>query len=200
MFPNNLFYLLLLVLFDSFSPIPPTNSEFWLIKYIYDYSKYKYNTLKNFLYYYCLYVIFSLIGGLLAYLLGFLYKEKIINLINFIFDLLFGYKQSISDIVKRYDPLKVLLLKSFTPALPVSVFNIICGVYVNNVYKFIVVTLIFRSVRFCSFFLVKNYLQYQIIVNTLYNITYIYCIAIITLIIYSLFTIKCNNIIVCNIL
>ena len=182
---SNILYIILIIIFDSLFPIPPTNSEFWLIKYVYN------NPIKNkftyFLYYYSIYIICSLIGGIIGYCIGMIYKANIIELIDMLISILFGYESVFCNLLEKYDPLNILLIKSVAPGVPVSIFNILCGIYKSNIYKFIYTTIIFRSIRFCTMFLLKKYLQYDFITHNVYIFTAVYCSSTIIILLYTVY-------------
>ena len=192
----NLFYILLLVTFDSFSAVPPTNSEFWMMRYIYKNAYGNWYT--SFIYYFSLYLISSILGGLIGYFIGYFLQDTIVNFLNFIFDLIFGNKifgQSLfSNLLNSYDPVKILFFKSFTPGIPVSLFNVACGIKESHLIKFVTVTCIFRTLRFILMFIFKHYLQYSFITNIFYSTTIIYAFVALILLIYSTYCICINNI------
>lgn len=192
----NLFYILLLVAFDSFSAIPPTNSEFWMMKYIYNNNSGKWYV--SFGYYLLLYVTFCMFGGLIGYFIGYFAQDTIIIILNFLFDLIFGSKiigsSTFSNLLNSYDPIKILLLKSFTPGIPVSLFNLACGIKGSNILSFIFVTFVFRTMRFVFIFSLKRYLKYPLIVNLLQIITLIYIASATILLIYCTYSINVSNI------
>jgi len=193
-------YILCLVVIDSFTAIPPTNSEFWITRYVYERShtvvnNKKPNAIYNFIYYGFCYVFSSLIGGIIAYLIGYFAKNNVTNLMNFLLYIILGSKNvMVSKFLDNYNPLKVLLLKSFTPGIPVSVFNILCGVHKSNMLNFLIVTVIFRSIRFTFIFTIKRYLKYKFIEDVIYMLTCIYFLSSCVLIIYCTYFIFEKNI------
>ena len=102
--------------------------------------------------------IFSVMGGMLGYLIGaffFEFGEHITNL--------YGYEDKLSDIKKNllnsdgfYAWLGILFLAGFTP-LPYKVFTIASGLIGFNLFIFILISFISRGLRF----FIVAYLSYK---------------------------------------
>ena len=93
--------------------------------------------------------IFSVLGGLLGYLIGFAFGDLAMILVEF-----YGYeekvaklKMSLSQGSGMYTWLGILFLAGFTP-LPYKVFTITSGLISFNIYIFLVTSLIARGLRF----------------------------------------------------
>ena len=93
--------------------------------------------------------IFSVLGGLLGYLIGFAFSDLAMSLVEF-----YGYeekaaklKMSLSQGSGMYTWLGILFLAGFTP-LPYKVFTITSGLISFNIYIFLVTSLIARGLRF----------------------------------------------------
>ena len=93
--------------------------------------------------------IFSVLGGLLGYLIGFAFGDLAMSLVEF-----YGYdekaaklKMSLSQGSGMYTWLGILFLAGFTP-LPYKVFTITSGLISFNIYIFLVTSLIARGLRF----------------------------------------------------
>ena len=133
---------------SSFFPIPP---DVMIIPMVI--SK-KNDFLKIFL----ISTIFSVIGGMLGYLIGAFFFEFGINIINFYSyeDKLSNIKQNLVNSNSFYTWLGILFLAGFTP-LPYKVFTIASGLIGFNFLIFFLISLISRGLRF---FLV-SYLSYK---------------------------------------
>ena len=191
---NNFIYIILLIIFDNISAIPPTNSEFWFAKHFQNHQNNNKKWFQTFFYYYSIYMSASIVGGFISYAIGYFFSHKILNFFNLLFSLVFGKSESFfSNILTSYDPLKILLLKSFTPGLPVSIFNTLCGINNSSIFKFLLVTIVFRTVRFLSLSFFKRYLKYKFIKNTLQITAQIICYSSCILLIYSTYAIFENN-------
>jgi len=143
-------YYLAIVSFieSSFFPIPP---DVMIVPMVI--SK-KYNFIKIFL----ISTIFSVMGGMLGYLIGVFFFEFSTNIMN-----LYGYGDELSDIKDRllngdnfYAWLGILFLAGFTP-LPYKVFTIASGLIGFNFLIFILISLISRGLRF----FIVSYLSYR---------------------------------------
>ena len=102
--------------------------------------------------------IFSVMGGMLGYLIGAFFFEFGAHIMNF-----YGYEDKLSNIKKDladsqgfYAWLGILFLAGFTP-LPYKVFTIASGLIGFNFLIFVLISLISRGLRF---FLV-SYLSYK---------------------------------------
>jgi len=102
--------------------------------------------------------IFSVLGGIFGYLLGYLFYDLAIHVIEF-----YGYenkveslKTSLSQGTGFFAWLSILFLAGFTP-LPYKAFTIASGVVGFSLPVFIVVSLISRSLRF----FIVAYLSYK---------------------------------------
>ena len=102
--------------------------------------------------------IFSVLGGIFGYLIGYLFYDLAIHVIKF-----YGYenlvenlKTSLSQGSGFFAWLSILFLAGFTP-LPYKAFTIASGIIAFNFPVFIVVSLISRSLRF----FIVAYLSYK---------------------------------------
>tara|TARA_B100001121_G_scaffold220738_1_gene193982 strand:- start:3024 stop:3629 length:606 start_codon:yes stop_codon:yes gene_type:complete len=143
-------YYLAIVSFieSSFFPIPP---DVMIIPMVM--SK-KNHFIKIFL----ITTIFSVLGGMLGYLIGAFFFEFGTLIMNF-----YGYEDKLSNIKKNlvnsdgfYAWLGVLFLAGFTP-LPYKVFTIASGLIGFNFIIFVLISLISRGLRF----FIVSYLSYK---------------------------------------
>ena len=102
--------------------------------------------------------IFSVLGGIFGYLLGYLFYDLAIHVIEF-----YGYENRIENLKTSLSQgsgffawLSILFLAGFTP-LPYKAFTIASGVVGFSLPVFIVVSLISRSLRF----FIVAYLSYK---------------------------------------
>ena len=102
--------------------------------------------------------IFSVLGGIFGYILGAIFIELSMNVIEF-----YGYENKIASLKNNLTQgegffawLSILFLAGFTP-LPYKVFTIASGLIGFNLYVFILVSLISRSLRF----FIVSYLSYK---------------------------------------
>ena len=102
--------------------------------------------------------IFSVMGGILGYLIGAFFFEFGIDIINF-----YGFEDKLSNIKQNlinsdgfYAWLGILFLAGFTP-LPYKVFTIASGLIGFNFLFFILISLISRGLRF----FIVSYLSYK---------------------------------------
>ncbi len=102
--------------------------------------------------------IFSVLGGIFGYLLGYLFYDLAIHVIGF-----YGYENKVENLKTSLSQgsgffawLSILFLAGFTP-LPYKAFTIASGVVVFSLPVFIVVSLISRSLRF----FIVAYLSYK---------------------------------------
>ena len=93
--------------------------------------------------------IFSVMGGIFGYLIGYLFLDVAMYLIEF-----YGYQDSVENLKISMSQgngflawLSILFLAGFTP-LPYKAFTITSGLIVFNLPVFIIVSLISRSLRF----------------------------------------------------
>ena len=102
--------------------------------------------------------IFSVMGGMLGYLIGAFFFEFGAHIMNF-----YGYEDKLSNIKENlvnsegfYAWLGILFLAGFTP-LPYKVFTIASGLLGFNFLIFILISLISRGLRF----FIVSYLSYK---------------------------------------
>ena len=102
--------------------------------------------------------IFSVMGGMLGYLIGAFFFEFGVHIMNF-----YGYEDKLSNIKENladsqgfYAWLGILFLAGFTP-LPYKVFTIASGLLGFNFLIFIFISLISRGLRF----FIVSYLSYK---------------------------------------
>ena len=102
--------------------------------------------------------IFSVLGGIFGYLIGYLFFDLAMYLIEF-----YGYQDKVENIKSNMSRgggflawLSILFLAGFTP-LPYKAFTISSGLIAFNLPVFIIVSLISRSLRF----FIVAYLSYK---------------------------------------
>ena len=102
--------------------------------------------------------VFSVLGGILGYLIGAFFFDIGIQIMSF-----YGYEDKLTDFKKNlinsegfYAWLGVLFLAGFTP-LPYKVFTISSGLIGFNIIVFILISLISRGLRF----FVVSYFSYK---------------------------------------
>ncbi len=102
--------------------------------------------------------IFSVLGGIFGYLIGYLFYDLAINIIEF-----YGYENKVENLKTSLSQgsgffawMSILFLAGFTP-LPYKAFTIASGIIAFNLPVFIVVSLISRSLRF----FIVAYLSYK---------------------------------------
>ncbi len=102
--------------------------------------------------------LFSVLGGIFGYLLGYLFYDLAINVIEF-----YGYENKVENLKTSLSQgsgffawLSILFLAGFTP-LPYKAFTIASGIVGFSLPVFIVVSLISRSLRF----FIVAYLSYK---------------------------------------
>ena len=102
--------------------------------------------------------IFSVLGGIFGYLLGYLFYDLAIHVIGF-----YGYENKVENLNTSLSQgsgffawLSILFLAGFTP-LPYKAFTIASGIVAFSLPVFIVVSLISRSLRF----FIVAYLSYK---------------------------------------
>ena len=133
---------------SSFFPIPP---DVMIIPMVIAKKK---SYLKIFL----IASIFSVLGGIFGYMLGAIFLDMAMNIIEF-----YGYEKKVTSLKNNLSQgegflawLSILFLAGFTP-LPYKAFTIASGLIGFNILIFITVSLISRSLRF---FLI-SYLSYR---------------------------------------
>ena len=133
---------------SSFFPIPP---DIMIIPMVI--SK-KNDFIKIFL----ITTIFSVLGGMLGYLIGAFFFDFGSQIMSF-----YGYENKLSNIKENlvnsdgfYAWLGILFLAGFTP-LPYKVFTIASGLISFNFFIFVVISLISRGLRF----FIVSYLSYK---------------------------------------
>ena len=102
--------------------------------------------------------IFSVLGGILGYLIGIFFFDLGIQIMSF-----YGYENKVINLKNNlfntegfYAWLGILFLAGFTP-LPYKVFTIVSGLIGFNVIIFILISLISRGLRF----FIVSYLSYK---------------------------------------
>ena len=102
--------------------------------------------------------IFSVLGGIFGYLIGYLFFDLAIYVIEF-----YGYQDKVENLKFNMSQgdgffawLSILFLAGFTP-LPYKAFTISSGLIAFNLYIFIIVSLISRGLRF----FIVAYLSYK---------------------------------------
>ena len=146
---NSNFYLGLVSFIESsFFPIPP---DAMIIPMVIAKKK---EYLKIFL----VASIFSVLGGIFGYLIGYLFLDLAMYLIEF-----YGYEDKVENLKLSMSQgsgflawLSILFLAGFTP-LPYKAFTISSGLIAFNLPVFIIVSLISRSLRF----FIVAYLSYK---------------------------------------
>ena len=133
---------------SSFFPIPP---DVMIIPMVIAKKK-------NYLKIFFIASIFSVLGGIFGYMLGAIFLDTAMNIIEF-----YGYEKKVVSIKNNLSQgegflawLSILFLAGFTP-LPYKAFTIASGLISFNILVFIIVSLISRSLRF---FLI-SYLSYK---------------------------------------
>jgi len=145
---SNFFLGVISFIESSFFPIPP---DVMIIPMVIAKKK---SYLKIFL----IASIFSVLGGIFGYMLGAVFLDIAMNIIEF-----YGYEKKIINLKYNLSQgegfltwLSILFLAGFTP-LPYKAFTIASGLIGFNILIFIMVSLISRSLRF---FLI-SYLSYK---------------------------------------
>jgi membrane protein YqaA with SNARE-associated domain len=143
-------YYLAIVSFveSSFFPIPP---DIMIIPMVISKKN-------NFIRVFLIATIFSVMGGILGYLIGALFLDIGVQILNFYGyeDKLLNLKESLINSEGFYAWLGILFLAGFTP-LPYKVFTIASGLITFDIYIFIIVSLISRGLRF----FIVSYLSYK---------------------------------------
>ena len=133
---------------SSFFPIPP---DVMIIPMVIAKKK-------NYLKIFFIASIFSVLGGIFGYLLGAIFLDTAMNIIEF-----YGYEKKVISIKNNLSQgegffawLSILFLAGFTP-LPYKAFTIASGLIGFNILIFVIVSLISRSLRF----FIISYLSYK---------------------------------------
>ncbi len=143
------FYLALVSFIESsFFPIPP---DVMIIPMVMS----KKNDFKKI---FLIATIFSVLGGILGYLIGAFFLDFGTYIMSF-----YGYEEKLSNIKNNlissdgfYAWLSILFLAGFTP-LPFKVFTIASGLIGFNFYIFVLISIVSRGLRF----FVVSYLSYK---------------------------------------
>ena len=113
---------------------------------------------KEFIKIFCIASLFSVLGGILGYLIGYLFFDVAMYVIEF-----YGYEEKVENLKASMSEgssffvwLSILFLAGFTP-LPYKAFTISSGLISFNLPVFIIVSLISRSLRF----FIIAYLSYK---------------------------------------
>ena len=143
------YYLAIVSFFESsFFPITP---DVMLIPMVISKKK-------DFIKIFLITTIFSVMGGILGYLIGAFFFDFGTNIMSF-----YGYEDKLSNIKNNlinsdgfYAWLSILFLAGFTP-LPYKVFTIASGLIGFNFFAFILISIISRGLRF----FIVSYLSYK---------------------------------------
>ena len=145
---SNFFLGLVSFIESSFFPIPP---DVMIIPMVIAKKK-------SYLNIFLIASIFSVLGGIFGYILGSIFLDTAMNVIEF-----YGYENKINTLINSLAQgeglvawLSILFLAGFTP-LPYKVFTIASGLIGFNLLFFISVSLISRSLRF----FIIAYLSYK---------------------------------------
>ena len=145
---SNLYLGLVSFIESSFFPIPP---DVMIIPMVIAKKK-------EFIKIFLIASIFSVIGGIFGYLIGYLFFDLSMYVIEF-----YGYEQKVKNLKVSLSEgngfvawLSILFLAGFTP-LPYKAFTISSGLIAFNLPVFIIVSLISRSLRF----FIVAYLSYK---------------------------------------
>ena len=145
---SNFFLGIISFVESSFFPIPP---DVMIIPMVIAKKK-------NYLKIFFIASIFSVLGGIFGYMLGAIFLDMAMNIIEF-----YGYESKVTSLKNNLGKgegflawLSILFLAGFTP-LPYKAFTIASGLIGFNILVFIIVSLISRSLRF---FLIA-YLSYR---------------------------------------
>jgi membrane protein YqaA with SNARE-associated domain len=133
---------------SSFFPIPP---DVMIIPMVIAKKE-------NFLKIFFIASIFSVMGGIFGYMLGAIFLDTAMNIIEF-----YGYEKKVISIKNNLSQgegflawLSILFLAGFTP-LPYKAFTIASGLIGFNLLVFVIVSFISRSLRF----FIISYLSYK---------------------------------------
>ena len=145
---SNFFLGLVSFIESSFFPIPP---DVMIIPMVIAKKK---SYLKIFL----IASIFSVLGGIFGYILGSIFLDMAMNVIEF-----YGYENKINTLINSLAQgeglitwLSILFLAGFTP-LPYKVFTIASGLIGFNILIFILISFISRGLRF----FIVSYLSFK---------------------------------------
>ena len=113
---------------------------------------------KDFIKIFILTTVFSVLGGMLGYLIGALFLDFGTQIMSF-----YGYEDKFSNLKNSliktdgfYTWLSILFLAGFTP-LPYKIFTIASGLIGFNFYIFVIISLLSRGLRF----FIISYLSYK---------------------------------------
>ena len=143
------YYLAIVSFFESsFFPIPP---DVMLIPMVISKKK-------DFIKIFLITTIFSVMGGILGYLIGAFFFDFGTNIMSFYVyeDKLCNIKNNLINSDGFYAWLSILFLAGFTP-LPYKVFTIASGLIGFNFFAFILISIISRGLRF----FIVSYLSYK---------------------------------------
>lgn len=157
----NIGIVFLISVLDALAVVP-FNSELSFLNFV---SKYNYKFKKYFLISTFLYVIPSIFGTLIAYFIGYLFNDKILIYIDYIVKNIFTFSFEITNT----DLLKTLMFKIFVPVIPISLINILCGIYKANLLTFIFISFLLRYVRVT---LLYNAVVFKYILNYIRIVIY----------------------------
>jgi membrane protein YqaA with SNARE-associated domain len=145
---SNFFLGIISFLESSFFPIPP---DVMIVPMVIAKKK-------SYLKIFFIASIFSVLGGVFGYMLGSIFIDMAMNIIEF-----YGYEKKVSSLKNELSQgggfltwLSILFLAGFTP-LPYKVFTIASGLISFNIFVFIIVSFLSRGLRF---FLI-SYLSYK---------------------------------------
>ena len=146
---NSKYYLAIISFIESsFFPIPP---DIMVVPMVISKKK-------DFFRIFLISTIFSVLGGILGYLIGAFFFDLGMQIMNF-----YGYENKLTNLKNSlivsegfYAWLGILFLAGFTP-LPYKVFTIASGLIGFNIIIFVIVSLISRGLRF----FIVSYLSYK---------------------------------------
>jgi len=145
---SNYFLAVVSFLESSFFPIPP---DVMIIPMVVAKKR-------NFLKIFIIATIFSVLGGMVGYLLGAYFYDVAIHIVEF-----YGYEKKMLNLKYAltegkgfYTWLAILFLAGFTP-LPYKVFTIVSGLINFNFPIFVIISLISRGLRF----FIVSYLSFK---------------------------------------
>tara|TARA_B100001057_G_scaffold452989_1_gene497426 strand:- start:5877 stop:6482 length:606 start_codon:yes stop_codon:yes gene_type:complete len=145
---SNLFLGIVSFIESSFFPIPP---DIMIVPMVIAKRK-------DYLKIFWVASLFSVFGGIFGYMLGAIFIDVAMNIIN-----LYGYEDKVSSLKTSLNSgqgflawLSILFLAGFTP-LPYKVFTIASGLISFNLFIFILISFISRGLRF----FIISYLSYK---------------------------------------
>ena len=145
---SNLFLGIVSFIESSFFPIPP---DIMIVPMVIAKRK-------DYLKIFWIASLFSVFGGIFGYMLGAIFIDVAMNIIN-----LYGYENKVSSLKTSLNSgqgflawLSILFLAGFTP-LPYKVFTIASGLISFNFFIFILISFISRGLRF----FIISYLSYK---------------------------------------